>query len=226
LSNNLLGQSLDVFYKNDVAILRDSLWFKYKLWNEANLYEFDNPNPIHFDCNPSSIGFIDIPVLRFKPESANYNYGLNLVSFLEKDSSKVCGFLVKNGSIVGQIMGFKRNNNWMFSPIWIFSEDNFPYFPYKKLNDQTKKTIFTIVPIGFLWYNQNDSIYVIKIDNEKPVPAEILIRDYVSLETIRKDYSQGKYGGVINITKEGIIGVGPIRLDSTKVIKKVDSNKK
>jgi hypothetical protein len=225
-SNNLLGQHLEDFYKNDVTILKDSLWFKYKLWEEANLQQLGNPKSIYFDSNPRNINFIDFPVLRFKPEAANYDYGLNLISFLEKDSSNVFGFLIKNGSIVGEIMGFKRNNNWRNS-ISIFSKDNPPYLPYNNLTDQTKKTVFTIAPVGFLWYNQNDSIYVLKGDSKKPIPAEILIKDYVSLETIRKDYSQGEYRkDKENNINYGTIIVGPVRLDSTEGIKKINSKKK
>jgi hypothetical protein len=166
------------------------------LWKEANAYNILTRDKIYFDST-SNISFIDIPVFKFKTEAENYNYGLNLFSFLEKDSSRVNGFIVRNDSILGMVEGFRRSNQWNNHVLDIFEKHDPPYTAYQKLNKEFKKSVYTIVPINFLWYNSGDSTFV-TMPFGRFIPAETLIRNYVTLETIRKYYSKNNYGSITN----------------------------
>jgi len=216
-SNIIQGQNIEVYHKHDLEILKDSLWIKYKLWNYANSYNLINKDKIFFDSTIKYISFIDIPVFAFKSEAVNYDYGLNLFSFLEKDSTTVNGFIVRNDSIVGHIEGFLKDNSWHHGIIDVFQKHDPPYKEYEKLSNEFKNTIYTITPIDFLWYNSKNSTFV-ALPFGRFIPAETLIKNYVTLETIRKYYSKRDYGGITNKIKKGYVTVDSIMKSYNKNI--------
>jgi len=208
-SNIIQGQTFDAYHKHDLEILRDSLWIKYKLWNVANAYNIISKDKIYFDSTMKNISFIDIPVFAFKNEAVNYDYGLNLFSFLEKDSTSIFGFIIRNDSIVGQVNGFLLEKSWHYGIIDVFAKHDPPYKEYEKLSDEIKKTIYTITPIWFLWYNSENSTFV-ALPFGRFITAESLIKNYVTLETIHKYYSKRNYGGITNKIKKAYITVDTV----------------
>jgi hypothetical protein len=206
---SIQGQSFDDYHKRDLIIIKDSLWIKNKLWNYANSYNYINKDQIIFDSTLNNVSFIDIPVFAFKSEAINYDYGLNLFSFLMKDSTRVSGFILKNDTIVGHIEGFICDNSWKYGIIGIFQKHNPPYFEYEKLSPELKKTVYTITPIGFLWYNLGNLTYV-ALPLGRFIPAETLIKNYVGLDIIKDYYSKKEKPCLVNRKKKGYIHIDTI----------------
>jgi hypothetical protein len=207
-SFNLHAQDFSVYVHHDLEVLKDSLWIKHKLWNSANAFNSIYKDNMYFDSTMDNISFIPIPVFTFSPAAVNYDYGLNLFSFLEKDSNSVNGLILKNDSIVGIIIGFNFTGPWLCT-LSRFQKQDHPYLELEKLNNDLKKSIYTISPIGFIWYNLGNLTYVLQPFG-KFVPAESLIKSYVSLETIRNMYSKKNYGFTNNIPRVGFVTVDTI----------------
>ncbi|MGD0584029.1 MAG: hypothetical protein ABR974_13925 [Bacteroidales bacterium] len=197
-SVKISGQNWGSLRKRDLVILKDSLWIKHNLWKLANTANLFNEGKTYFDSSILNISFIDIPVFKFKPEAVNYNYGLSLFSFLEKDSSRVEGLIVKNDTLIGHLRGYLKDKTWNTIGADIFDKKSPPYLIYETLNNKIKKSIYTISPIGFLWYNNNDSTFVIVPFSNRPIPAETLIKNYVTIETIHEWAKTGDYSCIKN----------------------------
>jgi len=169
-----------------LEIIRDTLWFGQKGWKLAEYLPREN-NPIF------SIGSIEdakdfdfalIPFLKVSPKGFYYVFGEDLLNYLEYDSTLISAVVLFHNKQVGYISGFKHKSKWLSYPFEILNNDSKTAHAIKTLTEEKPDMIFCLKGIvGYFFILKNGKIFCFY--NDKIVPVEEFIKEYVGESTVR-----------------------------------------
>ena len=175
-----MGQNFIYNMEKDNCILKDSLWIKQNIWEEAKLYN-------DFKIKKSdalNVNFYSFPIYKFNKKVRDYNYDMDFESFLTKDNTRVAGFILYSGGIVGFLSGYQKNGKWLASPVEIFSDQSPLKIAFELISSNKITAIYSINPLGSICYTLNNHTFIFDSFYKKFIKIEDYIQERVTLNTL------------------------------------------